>query len=271
MVTTDADKYWAGFLWSARSQILKKRDGFLHESQQATPFSAPYLSQMADCRFQKRLFSDIQIFSWGKKIKMFWNFKLNLSHLCISLRLWILNPKLPEAQMFPHAGSQQARQQSAPPSNLRLWATILEFLGSEVSCWRKNPHIWDSSDLKSDWDDFLQELPSREALYHLSPSLAHRSTSRWPADHWSALISGRRSQPISAQTINSKTPCELIPSLLFVIKIYKKVVYHRFLVTPVYYIIRDELYSFGTIWLVAWLYMLFNAAKFLIDLHAEPH
>ena len=146
MVTTDADKYWAGFLWSARSQILKKRDGFLHESQQATPFSAPYLSQMADCRFQKRLFSDIQIFSWGKKIKMFWNFKLNLSHLCISLRLRILNPKLPEAQMFPHAGSQQARQQSAPPSILRLWAALLEFLGSEVS-WRKNPHIWDSSDL----------------------------------------------------------------------------------------------------------------------------
>ena len=34
---------------------------------------------------------------------------------------------------------------------------------------------------------------------------------------------------------------------------------------------RNELFSFGTIWLVAWLYMLFNAAKFLIDLHAEPH
>ena len=46
--------------------------------------------------------------------------KLDLFHLCISLRLRILNPKLPEAQMFPHAGSQQARQQSAPPSILRL-------------------------------------------------------------------------------------------------------------------------------------------------------
>ena len=47
-------------------------------------------------------------------------FKLDLFHLCISLRLRILNPKLPEAQMFPHAGSQQARQQSVPPSILRL-------------------------------------------------------------------------------------------------------------------------------------------------------
>lgn len=56
----------------------------------------------------------------GKKMKLFWNFKLNLFHLCISLRLRILNPKSPEAQMFPHAGSQQARQQSAPPSILRL-------------------------------------------------------------------------------------------------------------------------------------------------------
>ena len=50
----------------------------------------------------------------------FLTFKLDLFHLCISLRLRILNPKLPEAQMFPHAGSQQARQQSAPPSILRL-------------------------------------------------------------------------------------------------------------------------------------------------------
>ena len=197
MVTTDADKYWAGFLWSARSQILKKRDGFLHESQQATPFSAPYLSQMADCRFQKRLFSDIQIFSWGKKIKMFWNFKLNLSHLCISLRLWILNPKLPEAQMFPHAGSQQARQQSAPPSILRLWAALLEFLGSEVS-WRKNPHIWDSSDLNP-WLRWLPPGASQQggslsplALLGTQEHLPLTRRSLISADQWSPITANQR-------------------------------------------------------------------------------
>ena len=147
-----------------------------HSRQRLFPLLIYPRWQIAD--FRRGYFQTYRSFV-GKKLKLFWNFKINLFHLCISLRLWILNPKLPEAQMFPHAGSQQARQQSAPPSRLRLWAAILEFLGSEVSCWQKNPHIWDSSDLNP-WPRWLPPGASQQGG-SLSP-LALLGTGAPPAD-----------------------------------------------------------------------------------------
>ena len=159
---------------------MKKRDGFLHESQQATPFSAPYLSQMADCRFQKRLFSDIQIFSW-EKVETVLEFQVKFVSLVYFFET--LNSKS-NVTRSPNVSSRwltagatticsslNSQTLSRDRRILRLGSVLLAKKSSHLRFLR-------SQSLESGQDDFLQELPSREALYHLSPSLAHRSTSR---------------------------------------------------------------------------------------------